>query len=79
MKINLIGHLVNVGKTNPNKPNSNPKQTQFPQRDTQYAIRDTKYKPKQSQFQYLTQPLIGVEFTAFLNLLFACRPAPCVL
>ena len=53
MKINLIGHLVNVGKTNPNKPKVKIGKMNLTSFITmnyeQITMNDEKNKPKQSQ------------------------------
>ena len=55
MKINLIGHLVKVGKTNPNKPKVKIGKMNVTSLRTmnyeQRTMNDEKNKPKQTQFQ----------------------------
>ena len=55
MAINLIGHLVNVGKTNPNKANFKIGKMNITSLRTmsyeQRTMNDEKNKPKQTQSQ----------------------------
>ena len=73
MKINLIGHLVKVGKTNPNKPKVKMGKMNITSFITmnyeQRTMNDEKNKPKQPQLQTGRRKRKVERFALFVRLI----------